>query len=270
MDSQELQNKIEELQKNFDEYKIKSEQRDRDFQDFKMSFMKHQHTGKDGTEVLTYELDLSPETPLKMGYGGLATTRAGIIGDITEQLQMSIVSGKDLAGAVGTTTNNLQFNLLHQPRNVNNQSFITAFRPPIFSNVAGSTISVTASGNTVTVSGYNFATNSLAGALINIFNSSGTFIESRTIASNTATVVTITGTWGATTSGGNFFIYVPVFLGSADIIWQRFYTQEGTVGGIRFGVGVTAGAQNQNGLLYMDATGDLYWRNKTGVSTKLN
>ena len=57
-------------------------------------------------------------------------------------------------------------------------------------------------------------------------------------------------------------------MGSAQTIFQRFYTQEGTAGGIRFGVGATAGGQN--GLLYSDATGDLYWRDKAGTSVKLN
>jgi hypothetical protein len=57
-------------------------------------------------------------------------------------------------------------------------------------------------------------------------------------------------------------------MGSADTPFQRFYTQEGTGGGIRFGVGTTNGGQN--GLAYMDVTGDIYWRNKIGASTKLN
>lgn len=270
MTTEELQQKLEELQNKFEEYIKKSETKDKDFANFKLEYGKHEHSSKDGTQILTQELNLSPETPIKMGYGGLITTTNAKVGTTEEQLQLSLVSGKDMGGAVGTTTNNLQLNLLHQPQNASNQSFITAFRPPLYTTVSDSTVSVTLAGNTITISGYNFVVNSLAGALINIFNSSGTLIENRTIASNTSTVITITGTWGASTSGGTFVIYVPVFMGSADTIFQRFYTQEGTVGGVRFGVGVTAGAQNQNGLLYMDATGDLYWRGKTGISTKLN
>ena len=231
----------------------------------------HVHNGADTAKITV--VDLPIETPIRLGLGGLISTSNSFrkevaYGAVNEQIQTSIASGKDQAGTVGITTKNLQFNLFHQPQNAANQSFITAFRPPIFGTPQNTTISTTLGGNTVTVSGYGFVVDELAGGLINIFDSSGTFIESQTIASNTASVITITGTWLATTAGGTFYIYQPVFLGSADTIWQRFYTQEGTGGGIRFGVGTTGGGQN--GLLYMDATGNIYWRDKANAATKLN
>lgn len=260
----QLENKIQSLESELREYRDK-------FQTFIDQFKTHNHTGSDGSSILSYGLDLKPEQLIKMGYGGIGTA-ANLIsatpGSTGEQIQMAIASGKDLAGGFGTTTKNLQLNLLHQPQNTSNQSFITAIRPPFYSTFSGSTITTVSAGTTVTVIGYNFVTNSLAGALISVYSSSGTLIETQTIASNTATVITISGTWLASTAGGSYQIYQPVFLGSADTIWQRFYTQEGTGGGIRFGVGVTNGGQN--GLLYSDAAGDLYWRNKAGTSTKLN
>lgn len=260
---QQLKQQLQSLSNLVNDYKTKIDK-------LNETFKLHTHSGRDGSKNIDSEIDLQPGTPIKLGLGGMLAIGGGVQGAVSEQVQMSIVSGKDMDGSIGTSTNNLQLNLLHNPQNASNQSFITSFRPPVFAQIGGSTISVTATGTTVTVVGYNFATNSLAGALINIYNSSNTFIETQTIASNTATVITISGTWGATTTGGSFFILQPVFFGSADTPWQRLYTCEGTGAGIRFGVGVTAGAQNQNGLLYMDATGDLYWRNKSGSSTKLN
>lgn len=230
----------------------------------------HTHNGTDSSFVAV--VDLPSGTPIKLGLGALVATSNSALfspSSASEQIQTIIVSGKDMLGpALGTTTDNLQLNLLHQPQNTSNQSFITASRPPFFTSPTNSTISVTLGGSTVTINNYSFENNSLAGALIDIYNSSGTLIETQTIASNTSSVITITGTWLATTTGGTFTIFQPVFFGSADTIFQRFYTQEGTGGGIRFGVGVTNGGQN--GLLYSDATGDLYWRNKAGVSVKLN
>ena len=235
------------------------------------NYAKHQHDGLDGTNTLRKNIKLDQDQYLQVGLGGQGTGQVTNLGATNEQLQYAVSIGKD-DGRTGfvNKADILQMDFLHQPRNTSLQSFISARRTPVVVSFSDTSITATSGGNTVTIDGYNFATDELAGALINIFNSSGTFIESRTIASNTSNVITITGTWGATTSSGKFEIYAPVFFGSASNIWQRFYTQEGTAGGIRFGMGVTAGAQNQNGLLYMDATGDLYWRNKTGTSTKLN
>lgn len=231
----------------------------------------HTHNGKDTPKITI--VDLPIQTPIRLGLGGILSTSSTFLGTTSlgatnEQIQTSIVAGTGQGSAIGTIGTNLQFNLLHQPQNTNNQSFITSFRPPLFTTPQGTTISTTLGGNTVTVSNYGFTVNSLTGALINIFDSSGALVETQTIASNTSSVITISGTWLASTSGGTFTIFQPVFFGSADTPYQRFYTQEGTGAGVRFGVGPTNGGQN--GLLYMDATGDLYWRNKSGVSTKLN
>jgi len=230
----------------------------------------HLHNGKDSPLITT--VDLPTQTPIKLGLGAIISTSNSFrklvaYGSTSEQIQTSIAAGTGQAGTVDITTPNMQFNLLHQPQNTNNQSFINSVRPPIYGTPQGTTVSTTAGGNTITISNYGFVVNSLANALINILDSSGTLVETQTIASNTSSVITISGTWLYSTSGGTFFIFQPVFMGSADTPFQRFYTQEGTGAGIRFGVGVTNGGQN--GLLYMNATGDLYWRDKAGTSTKV-
>ena len=240
-----------------------------DMKKFMEDYAKHNHDDVDGTRRLRKTIDIDDDQALGVGNGTMASPPIRSLGASTEQVQYSIAVGKDdgRSGFVNKA-DLLQLNFLHQPRNASLQSFINAFRTPVVTSLGGTSISTTSGGNTVTIAGFGFASNELAGALIDIFNSSGALVETQVIASNTATVITITGTWLASTSGATFQIYSPVFFGSAETIFQRFYTQEGTAGGIRFGVGVTAGGQN--GLLYSDATGDLYWRNKSGVSTKLN
>lgn len=236
----------------------------------KRDYSEHQHDDFDGTKTLTKTIELKDSEHARIGLLEQATLPIRFIGTTAEQLQYSFSLSSDRKEGIINKYEGLQLSFVHLPNSTAKQSFINAFRSPVVSPNEGQTIDTTAGGNTVTISGFGFTTNELAGALINILDSSGALVECQTITSNTATVITITGTWKASTTGGTFGIYVPVFFGSADTIWQRFYTQEGTGGGIRFGVGVTAGALNQNGLLYMDATGDLYWRNKSGTSTKLN
>jgi len=226
----------------------------------------HRHDGLDTPPVSAVDLPIG--SPLKIGLGRMISN-INSINTATELVQTSIECGKAMGGKpLDTTTDNLQFNLLHYPQSAANQSFITAFRPPAYINKNDVPTTVTMGQSTITIPGYNFATNSLAGAIINIFDSSRTFVESAIIASNTSTVVTITGTWGSTITNGYYQIAQPVYLGSADTPWQRSYVMEDTTGGLRFGIGATA--NGQNGLLYMNATGDLYWRNKSGTSTKLN
>lgn len=254
MDNEELIKKINTLEQELNLIKTK--------------LANHQHDQHDGTSVLRKSIILDNDQFIQVGNGGMMSAPVVNLGTTNEQYQFSLATGRD-DGRTGFVNKPdiLQLNLLHLPNNTSNQSFVTAMTSPLVTPTSD-TISVTAGGNTITINGLNFTTNELAGALIDIINSSGELVETQTIASNTATVVTISGTWGASTSGGSFYIYQPVFLGSADTIWQRFYTQEGTSGGIRFGVGPTAGGQN--GLLYMNATGDLYWRPKAGAAVKLN
>jgi len=254
MDNERLQRRITEL-----ENKLNT---------LEANYSKHQHDSLDGTNQLRKSIKLDQDQYLQVGLGGQGTGAMVDNGLSSEQLQYAISLGKD-DGRTGFVkkADILQMDLLHQPRTAT--SFITARRTPLVSSLGGTSITTTSGGNTVTITGYNFTTNELAGGLINIYNSGRTLVESRVIASNTSTVVTITGTWGASTSGGSFDIYRPVYSGAAGTIWQRLYVQEGNAGGVRFGMGVTGGAQNQNGLLYMDAAGDLYWRDKAGTESKV-
>lgn len=233
----------------------------------KRNFAKHQHDDIDGTQKLRKKISIDVDQVSAIGVSnhGSAIRYSGATADVFLYVIAVGESYKDSNQVL--KSNDLQLNLNHNP--LQDNSSIYAYRKPIVASAGSTSLSVTSGGTTVTIDGYNFTTNELAGAYINIYNSSGTLVETQTIASNTSTVITISGTWGATTSSATFLIYKPVLFGQSDIIFERVYVAEGTSdGGIRFGVGPTNGGQN--GLLYMDATGDLYWRNKGGTSTKLN
>lgn len=228
----------------------------------------HQHNDTDGTNHLRKSFRLDADQAGTIGDSQLQTFR---LYNATDGLNffLGITLGEDTTPGITKKTPNMQLEMTHVPDQANLFSFLTAQRAPLVGSYENTSVSTTLGGNTITITGFNFATNELAGAYINIYNSSTTLVETQTIASNTATVITISGTWLATTNNATFKIYTPVFLGRTETIFRRVYVEEGTTsGGVRFGVGATA--NTQNGLLYMDATGDLYWRNKAGVSTKLN
>lgn len=216
----------------------------------------HKHTGIDMTSKIDGTLELKDQSQIQIGNSGItAITR----GSANYQL---FVSGSDTSQGFANTTGNTQLTLENQTSN----SFYYGFRPPLYSRTGG--ISITSAGNTLTDTGFAWTTNILAGAYINTYDSSNALKDTRVIASNTANQITITGTWSFTDSNSSYIVFIPVYLGSADYPWRRVYTGEGTGEGIRFGYGATNAGTN--GLLYMDATGDLYWRNKAGTPIKLN
>lgn len=250
MTNEEQKNKIFEL-----ESKIKT---------LEANYAKHQHDGIDGTNKLKKGFRLDKGEFVEVGYLGLAS-------QINEggQYQAAMAIGpEDARVGFVNKANIAQTDILYSPLATPPFATLVGRFGIIVTPMESTSLSISSAGNTVTIAGYNFVTNELADALINIYNSSGDLVSCRTIASNTSTVVTIDGTWGATESGCIFEIYRPLYSGSSQYIWQRYYTQEGVDGGIRFGVGITNGGDN--GLLYSDATGDLYWRDKNGDSLKLN
>lgn len=235
----------------------------------------HQHVYGDGTTQLRKNIKLDRDQWLSVGQMQLLQqplTRDGSTGG--EAYGSSISLGPDnLDGGTQLKSQNLQIDMIHFPK-APGKSTIHAYSAPLVSSSLNNTVTVSSGGNTVTINGYGFITDELVGALIDIYDSTGVLIETQTISSNTPTVVTITGIWLHNTSGGKFLIYQPVLLGQPDVIFNRVYVQEGTaLGGIRFGVGPTStSAGGQNGLLYMDTIGDLYWRAKGSANpgTKLN
>lgn len=254
-----MENEQQKLQQKIDELETK-------LQNMELKLSTHQHDDIDGTTTLRKEVRIDRDQVAVIG----VSNHGSAIFDLASgqrQYQYIISTTPDYAhNNIVSESNGMQIEMIHNPSDA--FSNFDAIRSPIVTTLAGVTISTTSGGNTVTINGYGFDTNELAGAFISIYDSSGSLVEGQTIASNTSTVITISGTWTSSTSGGTFLIYKPVLLGAIDRVWQRLYVQEGDGGGVRFGAGPTNGGQN--GLLYMDSAGDLYWRNKAGTAVKLN
>lgn len=229
----------------------------------------HQHNDVDGTNHLRKNIILDRDQYIAVGSSQIITSGPTSQGTADEVYSFSVSNGPDpVTQGFVYKSDNIQMDFIHLP-NTPGTSRMRMYAKPLVVATIGTTVSTTAAGNTVTIVGYNFVTNELAGAFIVIVNSvTQAVIETQTIASNTATVITISGTWLNSTASGKFLIYRPVGLGDQTVNFRILYLGEGTSAGVRLGVGATG--NGQNGLLYMDATGDLYWRDKGGVATKLN
>lgn len=234
---------IEQLEKELE--KLKGE-----LKTFKQSYSIHQHNNSDGTKQLRKTLFLDQDQVYTVGSTEMGSAEG-----------YNSVNGRNYFGIIATgpqmqktTTNqfpNQQLVMRHLPDDQGLSAFYSDASPIVIS-FANTSISTTAGGTTVTITGYNFVTNSLAGAYINIYDSAGIIQEAQIILSNTATVVTIDGTWINSTSGGFFEIYSTVFLGTFLRMWKQLYLEKSSSGGIRFGPGLFAGGQQA--ALYVDET----------------
>ena len=262
----ELEQQIEELQNKLDETNKKLEEQSNNFDKFKKRHELHKHDGYDNTSLLDSNLLLKDGSFINIGN----TYRANFNqwkDTVSEQNILILAVGNDGTAGFSKSTTNTQFEIINQPGTDGgtNQSFIQAFRSPVYANTG---ISVTSGTATITDGFFVWTTNELAGAYMALFDTDGTLKETQTIASNTASIITLDTAPSYTDADGSYTVFVPVYFCSAQHPFRRFYTSEGTGGGIRVGGGPTAGGQN--GLLYMDATGDLYWRDKGGTAVKLN
>lgn len=121
---------------------------------------------------------------------------------------------------------------------LNFYSFFYGLRPPLFSGPpAGSTITVTSGASTITDTNQNFGINYLADSYISVEGST-LGLETYKITSNTATAITVDGTWGATDSDVVYVVFRPIYFGSANYPWKRIYLTDD----IRFGKGASGGS----------------------------
>ena len=179
---------------------------------------------------------------------------------------------------------NTQLTLENNRDSATFDTFLYAYGKPLYINPSGTTISVTSGGTTMSDTTKNWTVNDLAGAMVNISNSSGVFQFSRQIASNTATEITIEGTWPASVSGGSYIVLVPTYLGAAQYPWKRLLVGGDDVVGdgtkrraIRIGYGTTGGTETI-GIFFGTGSpesvvtanvGSLYLRTDGGTSTTL-
>jgi len=257
---------ISQLEQKVEDLTNKLNEQSREFEEFKKLYELHQHNGYDDTTRLSGTLEIKDGNFINLGN----TYRASLnqwAGTASEENKFILAVGNDGTTGFSKSTSNTQFEIINQPgtNGSTNQSFIQAFRSPVYANEG---IAITSGSATVTDGFFTWDTNELAGAYIALFDTDGHLKETYTISSNTANAITMSSNATFTDSDASYTVFMPVYFGSAAFPFRRLYTSEGTGGGIRIGQGPTAGGQN--GLLYMDSSGDLYWRNTGGSAVKLN
>lgn len=224
----------------------------------KETLAKHVHTGDDGSEKLRTSIELPEGEYLNAG----SIFVEGYNDTSKRQSTGAIVVGSDRNIADGSRNTQIMIDHLLS----SNDTFVHAERSPLYVGKGN----VSSGGTTMSQSNYSWDTNELAGAYVVVWDGDLLTFDSYKIVSNNATTITVDGTWSFSQTGAAYIVFMPVYFGSAQYPWRRLYTLDGLGGGIRFGLGMTNGGQKDNGLLYMDNAGDLYWRNKAGSSTKLN
>lgn len=253
---------VEQLEKELTELK-------QAFESFKQNeYATHQHANTDGTNYLRKNIVLDADQTYVVGTVKLGS-ETGFNPTNGSQYFAILATGPQMQE---TTTNqfpNMQLVMRHFPDEDSRFSTLYSDSNPIVVSFANTSVTTVAGGSTVTITGYDFATDSLVNAYINIYNASGVIVETQRIVSNTSTVITINGTWLYSTAGGFFEIYSTVFLGSYLRMWQQLTVNVDSDGGIRFGPGLFAAGQS--GALYMSPSdGNLYYTTPAGVTTQVN
>lgn len=247
MTLEDLTRKVEELTRELDETKN--------------TLATHGHGGNDGSERIYNDSVVSkPGQGIGTGFMGMAD-----LDDPANGRQLGVWGvGKDTDASNGFQ--NAQITIDHQSPSTDgttNQTFIHGLRGNLLLTQTGSVISGESILTADILNVYNV--NDLAGHfIIARHNSSGATYDGFTIASNRANTLTINGSWTFTNSATVFDIFVPIYFGAAQYPWRRLYTTGGSAGGIRFGLGHTAGGQN--GMLYLnETTGRLQFRRPNGT-----
>lgn len=238
-----LQNTVDSLQSTVDSLIGRLNDKDQEIEELQRIMIDHGHQGDDGSARIDKNIHLLPQKFLTAGKAQFTDVTTGE-GSSVEVNKLIMAVGPEPPTFLPTSLNT-ELNLEHQPNGIN--SFYYGFRPPLYTNTG----SVTSAGTTLTDAKWNWDTNELAGAYINIANSAGTHQFTRQIASNTSTVITIDGTWPSTVTGGVYVVFMPIFFGSAQFPWRQLYSlgddvSSGGTGAqrraLRMGFGTTAGA----------------------------
>lgn len=256
----DVEQQIEQLNRKIDELERKLEETNRILET-------HQHAGNDGTDFLYNDpTKTKPGTTLNtgnLGFLGIDLPNGPNID------QKGIITVGDNSGSLTSLPKGAQLTIEHQPYtdSTTKQTFYYGFRSPAFGSDDGTIVE---GGSDLSTNKSYFSENELSNSWILVYNPANVSeYNAFPISSNTSNTITISDTWNfSANANANFFIFTPIYFGAAQYPWRRLYTTDGSGGGIRFGFGNTGGGQN--GLLYMDDAGDLYWRNKSGTLTKLN
>lgn len=273
-----LRDEIESLKRETQEKDTKIQDLTRKADEMKDKFDNHRHTGSDNSLPLREDIILDKERGVQIGNSGLS----GLTIDrkdknnphfpfpLHEKDYTVLLTGRDKGKGIVEESVNSQITIEHQPNL--DETFLYGFRPPLY---FGMNVDIVNGGSTLTQGKYKWEVNEFIGylgtpAVVNVWDSNGVFRQAKVIASNTASTITITGTWNFTDNNCTFMVWKPIYFGASTYVWKRLYTAPDESGGIRFGFGktVTSAGDADNGLLYMKGTdGKLYWRGTDGVIT---
>lgn len=229
----------------------------------------HTHSGSDKTKVIgegNIVLKKGKLIKLAKTFYGYDSLYEGLSNEVSRML---LIAGLDEKIGYGYKSENSQMELDHAEGGL---SFLYGFRPPLASGPRKETISIVSGQNTITDPNQTFATNELAGAYISVVGTTSGTLETHVVASNTATVITISTTWGIS-EGVGYVVFVPIYLGAANYPFQRLYL----IGDLRFGRGASAGANviyikygsgSPEGVVTANV-GSLYLRTDGSTSTTL-
>jgi len=229
----------------------------------------HTHSGSDKTKVIGEgNIMLKRGKMVKLGkaYLGNDDVYEGLSNEVD---RLILATGLDEELGYGYRTKNTQMTVEHQEGAL---SFFYGVRPPLASGPRTGTISITSDESTITDTEQTFTTNEFAGSYISVVGTTSGTLETHLIASNTATQITISTTWGFS-EGVTYVAFKPMYLGAANYPWQRLYL----MGDLRFGRGASAGANviyikygsgSPEGSVTANV-GSLYLRTDGGANTTL-
>jgi len=261
---QELKRQLDDLKRTVDSQAKSIEDLRAKNEELSRVLSTHTHSGNDGSDYLySGGINLKPGQQFITGNFAFAESTESDPSDRTSQIQRGyLVVGSDTGSQDGVDNAQLTIENQSGTDSSTKQTFFYGFRGRVYSSDDGT---VSSGGTTMTTSKFSFVVDELVGQYITVTNPNlTTEFQAYEIASNTTNSVTITGgTWSFSSSqNAPFTIFTPVYLGSGNYPWRRFYVRDGSAGGVRFGFGPTNGGQN--GLLYMDGQ-DLKWRQPDGT-----
>ena len=253
------QNQIQELQRQVKELMDWKTERMRQQITYPLDLQSNKVLGRDFLNKSTLDSNTLYST---LGYAIISSN--AVVNGTSDTYKLALTTGKEgLSSNSGPyTTINTNVILQNSDLDTSKNSFLYGFRKPIY--IPSGTITVTSAGNTLTDSNKNWATNELANAYVAIQDNTGAHSFTRQIASNTATVITIQGTWPSTVSGGTYTVFMPVQFGASEFPWRQIYAggtdvTSGGTGAVRRAIRMGYGPSgNGNSTAGVDTIGIFY------------
>jgi len=248
---------MEELEQKLKKQEDQIKKLEQGLKDAQRILHEHTHNGRDGSLTFRETVELPTGKSFDSGTSGWL----GYQGN--DQFSMTFATGPEIRDGVSDYSKNSQMSITHQDTSLGGRTFVEGLRSPLFSGTDGELSAST----TFTQARFDFVSTEfdlLDDIYLVVYDIDGTF-ESRIISTLTRKSLVVTSAFTISGTGLTWFIYQPLYFGSAERPWKRLYTHEDSGGGVRFGTGVTATAGNA--LLYFKS-GKLIIRWLDGNTTR--